>query len=97
SKRQESPYRPGRRSEDWRKTAHRKTCEAVVVGAQAGTASRSATFGSLALGLWDGDRLRYVGSVGSGFDSASLRAVSEVIDQLAQVDPPPLEDPAVVP
>lgn len=97
SKRRESPYRPGRRSEDWRKTPHRKTCEAVVIGAQAGTASRAATFGSLALGLWDGDRLRYVGSVGSGFDSASLQAVAGVIADLERVDPPALEDPSVVP
>lgn len=97
SKRRASPYRPGRRSEDWRKTSNRRICEAVVIGALAGTGSRGSTFGSLALGLWDGAALRYVGSVGSGFDQATLRAVSDVVDQIRRPDPPGVRDSAAVP
>ena len=41
--------------------------EAVVGGFLAGEGARTATFGSLLLGLWADDGLRFVGSVGSGF------------------------------
>lgn len=97
SKRRRSVYRPGRRSEDWRKVAHRRTCEAVVIGSLAGTGARERTFGSLALGLWDGDRLRYVGSVGSGFDDATLRAVDRALDEMQRSTPPPMTDGSAVP
>jgi bifunctional non-homologous end joining protein LigD len=97
SKRRDSPYRPGRRSEDWRKKANRQTCEAVVIGALAGSGSRSSTFGSLALGLRVGEHFRYVGSVGSGFDQATLRAVTDALGQMERSDPPGVQDVAVVP
>ncbi|MEX1271877.1 MAG: non-homologous end-joining DNA ligase [Acidimicrobiia bacterium] len=97
SKRRDSPYRPGRRSEDWRKTVNRHTCEAVVIGTLAGTGSRSSTFGSLALGLRHGDLFRYVGSVGSGFDQATLRAVADALAQMERLDPPGVRDAETVP
>lgn len=97
SKRRGSVYRPGRRSEDWRKVAHRQTCEAVVVGSLAGTGGRERTFGSLALGLWDGERLRYVGSVGSGFDEATLLAVDDALGEMQRSSPPPMTDASAVP
>ena len=97
SKRLGSLYRPGRRSEDWRKTPNRKSCEAVVVGTLAGSGARSSTFASLALALWVGERLRYVGSVGSGFDHATLRAVDRALREMATPGPPPLEDAGAVP
>ncbi len=98
SKRLGSKYRPGRRSDDWRKTAHRQTCEAVVIGAVGGTGSRTTTFGSLALGMWTGDgRLRYVGAVGSGFDHSTLQAVHAALGDLATLGPPPMEDASLVP
>lgn len=97
SKRSSSRYRPGERSDDWRKTVHRKTCEAVVVAALAGSGSRTRTFGSLALALWTGEALRYIGSVGSGFDDATLRAVDAALTQMERPGPPPLEDPGLIP
>lgn len=97
SKRRSSVYRPGKRSEDWRKMAYRHTCEAVVIGSLAGTGSRERTFGSLALGLWDSGRLRYVGSVGSGFDDATLRAVDDALGEMLRGEPPPMVDATVVP
>jgi bifunctional non-homologous end joining protein LigD len=98
SKRAGSVYRPGRRSEDWRKTTNRKTCEAVVVGALAGTGSRASTFGSLALAVWtDEGRLRYVGSVGSGFDQATLAAVNGAILEMTTDRSDDMEDIDVVP
>jgi bifunctional non-homologous end joining protein LigD len=98
SKRSGSVYRPGRRSEDWRKTANRKTCEALVVGALAGTGARTSTFGSLALAVWtDEGRLRYVGSVGSGFDQATLTAVNRAILDMATDRPDDMKDVDAVP
>ena len=61
-----SLYYPGRRSPDWRKIAHKHRGRAVVGGFLAGEGTRTSTFGSLLLGLWAADGLRFVGSVGSG-------------------------------
>ncbi len=83
AKRAASPYRPGARSPDWRKMANRHLVRAVVGGYLPGDRGRSATFGSLLLGLWDGDRLRWIGAVGSGFDDATLRAVRGALDEMA--------------
>lgn len=93
SKRHRSPYRPGWRSEDWRKVAHRTTCQAVVIGSLPGTGGRSVTFGSLALGLWlDDGRIRFIGSVGSGFDHSSLSAIDRALAEMETGEPPPLEE-----
>ena len=98
SKRRRSTYRPGRRSDDWRKVVNRKSCEVVVIGSLTGAGSRSSTFASLVLGLWlDDGRLRYVGSVGSGFDHSSLVAVDAALGEMQTDGPPPMEDVSVVP
>ena len=76
AKRSGSLYHPGRRSPDWRKVAHRRRGRAVVGGYLAGEGSRSATFGSLLLGIRRGEDLVFVGSVGSGFDEPTLRMLS---------------------
>ncbi len=83
AKRLGSPYRPGQRSPDWRKVAHRHLLQAVVGGFTPGEGGRSGTFGSILVGLWDGGRLRWIGAVGSGFDEATLRAVRAAFDQIA--------------
>lgn len=95
AKRSGSPYRPGRRSPDWRKIAHRLRIRALVGGYTPGEGARSGTFGALQLGLRDGERLRYIGAVGTGFDEASLRAIGEALEDLGRGDSPFLADPAV--
>jgi len=82
AKRARSAYQPGRRSADWRKIVHRRSGRFVVGGYLPGEGARSASFGSLALGLWHEGALRFVGSVGSGFDDTALRLVREAIDQM---------------
>ena len=84
AKRIDSPYRPGTRSPDWRKVARVDQVRAVVGGFLPGEGSRAATFGSLLLGLVDGDRLRYIGSVGTGFDGPTLHAIRAALDQMVQ-------------
>jgi bifunctional non-homologous end joining protein LigD len=95
AKRLGSPYRPGVRSDDWRKVARIKSVRAVVGGFTAGEGARAGTFGSLLLGLWEDGRLRYVGSVGTGFNDRTLRAVRETLDGLRRSQSPFDPAPAV--
>ncbi|MGH8875202.1 MAG: hypothetical protein ACRDVM_08125, partial [Acidimicrobiia bacterium] len=88
AKRKGSLYRAGQRSPDWRKVAHRRRLRAVVGGFTPGVSGRGPTFGSLLLGLWDGDRLRFIGAVGSGFDQQSLQAIRAALGAMAVTDPP---------
>ncbi|MEA2000459.1 MAG: non-homologous end-joining DNA ligase [Actinomycetota bacterium] len=82
AKRITSRYQPGVRSPDWRKIANFKQVRAVVGGYTVGTGGRASTFGALLLGLWTEDRLRWIGSVGSGFDDKALRAIREALDEM---------------
>jgi bifunctional non-homologous end joining protein LigD len=95
SKRATSPYRPGRRSDEWIKTKFVRTQEVVVGGYTAGNGARRDTFGALLLGIPGDAGLAYVGKVGTGF-SSSERA--ELVERLRRVErktspfasPPPL-------
>ncbi len=93
AKRKGSVYRPGLRSPDWRKVAHRLTMQGVVGGFTPGEGSRAGTFGSVLVGLWDGGRLRWVGAVGSGFDDASLTKVKRAFDEIGVAESPFHADP----
>jgi DNA ligase D-like protein (predicted ligase)/DNA ligase D-like protein (predicted 3'-phosphoesterase) len=73
AKRLDSPYRQGERSKEWLKVKRVRTVDCVVVGYTEGTGGRATTFGALLLGLYDGDRLTFVGRVGTGFTDRSLR------------------------
>ncbi len=55
---------------------------AVVGGYLPGERSRASTFGALLLGLADGDTLRYIGSVGTGFTGATLQAIRTALDEM---------------
>lgn len=76
AKKSGSFYHPGRRSPDWRKIVQRHRSRAVVGGYLAGEGERSPTFGSLLLGLWETGGLKYVGSVGTGFDHSLLMSLT---------------------
>ncbi len=67
AKRLASPYRPGRRSPDWRKLKVLRRQDCVIVGWTAGLGWRAGTLGSLLLAVWDDGGPRYVGNVGTGF------------------------------
>jgi bifunctional non-homologous end joining protein LigD len=82
AKRSGSQYRPGVRSPDWRKIPCVRTIRAVVGGFTKGEGGRAGVFGSLVLGLWDGPRLRWIGSVGSGFADDSLVAIRSALDEM---------------
>lgn len=82
AKRAGSAYQPGRRSADWRKISVRHKLRAVVGGYLPGEGGRSGTFGSLLVGLYAPQGLRWVGAVGSGFDDASLHAFHDALKEL---------------
>lgn len=89
AKRLTSPYRPGRRSPDWVKVKNVRTQEVVVGGWRPGEGRRANTIGSLLVGVNDGSgRLRYAGSVGTGFTDEALRRLAERLAPLRRDTPP---------
>ncbi len=92
-KRRGSTYRPGVRSPDWRKVPYLRRARAVVGGYTPGEGGRAETFGSLVLGLRLGEHLRWIGSVGTGFDDAALSAIRHALDEMSIDESPFLPDP----
>jgi len=88
AKRAGSRYHPGRRSPDWRKIVSRRVTTAIVGGFLAGEGNRAGTFGSLLLGVDRDGQLHFIGSVGSGFDDATLRAIASTLRGLARSSSP---------
>ena len=75
AKRADSLYQPGR-SADWLKFKCVRDQEFVVGGFTDPKGSRSG-FGALLVGYHDGDRLRYAGKVGTGYDRKVLLSLRE--------------------
>jgi len=71
------------RSASWVKFKVTQELDAVVGGWTAPRGSRE-HFGALLLGLYDGKLLRYIGSVGTGFNEKTQRAVYEQVKKLEQ-------------
>ena len=91
-KRAQSPYSSSR-STAWIKLKCQKRQEFVVAGYTDPKGSR-AGFGSLLLGVHDAaGRLTYAGSVGTGFDEASLRSLHAKLTSLASETMPFRERP----
>ncbi|MEJ7748562.1 MAG: non-homologous end-joining DNA ligase, partial [Candidatus Limnocylindrales bacterium] len=90
-----SAYEPGRRSTAWLKFKIRPEQELVVGGWTAGKGN-ARDLGALAVGVYENDKLRYAGKVGSGFTArirADLLARLEPLEQDAPAfDPPPATD-----
>ena len=83
AKKKDSPYRSGTRSPDWQKIKSTLTDEFVIGGFKSGSGSRSSSFASVLMGYFENGKLRYVGSVGSGFDDETLGRLSEMLTPLA--------------
>lgn len=86
AKRLDSPYRPGRRVDFWRKIKNFRTQDVVIGGWKAGQGRREGGVGSLLLGVYDDEGLRFVGHVGTGFTEAALDDLHKMLA--------PLERPA---
>ncbi|MGF6834767.1 bifunctional non-homologous end joining protein LigD [Paenarthrobacter sp. TE4293] len=98
AKKADARYVVGRRSRSWLKLKLEQSQEVVVGGWRPGAGARSGTFGSLLLGIPDGDKLHYVGRVGSGFKDWQLRDIMENLEPRVAADSPfadiPREDAA---
>jgi bifunctional non-homologous end joining protein LigD len=77
------PYQPGRRAKHWIKIKTLHDAELVIGGWSRGEGSRGSTFGSLLVGAYEGDQLRFVGSVGTGFTE---RKLDELMPQLKDIE-----------
>ncbi|WP_415971308.1 ATP-dependent DNA ligase [Rhodococcus sp. 077-4] len=88
AKRTDSVYQPGKRAHTWIKFKNWRTQEIVIGGWRRGQGRRSGGFGSLLMGIPDGDRLRYVGRVGTGFDDRALDTLAAVLAPLEASDSP---------
>ena len=81
------------RSKDWLKLKCTREQELVIGGWTAPRGSRT-DLGALLVGHFEGDRLRYAGKVGTGFDRPTLRDLAERLAPL-QRDEPPFDDEGV--
>jgi bifunctional non-homologous end joining protein LigD len=75
AKRADSRYFQGRRTRDWLKIKTHGRQEFIVAGYTHGGGRRAGTLGSLILAVNDGDGLRYVGNVGTGFTDSEIGRV----------------------
>jgi bifunctional non-homologous end joining protein LigD len=82
-----SAYHPGQRR-DWIKIKNVKQQEVIICGWAPGEGRRANLIGSLLLGVYDGDRLRYVGHVGTGFTDAMLADLAEQLRPLGRETSP---------
>ena len=81
AKRLDCPYKQ-RRTRDWLKIKTENNEEFVVAGYTRGEGRRAGTFGALVLAVNDGDELRYVGNVGTGFNDAEIRKLLKLLKPL---------------
>lgn len=93
AKRIDSPYRPGRRSPDWRKVKLRIRQEVVVLGYTRGRGRRAGALGALVVGVREAGRLRFAGNVGTGFSDAELQRLHALLEPLVRPEPPLPEPP----
>ncbi|WP_083275393.1 non-homologous end-joining DNA ligase [Pseudonocardia sp. HH130630-07] len=88
AKRASSVYRPGRRSPDWVKVAHRHSQSCVVGGWRPEKGSRT-RIGALLLGVGGPDGLEFAGRVGSGLAGAAVQELlTDRLTPLTTGDPP---------
>jgi bifunctional non-homologous end joining protein LigD len=87
AKRASSHYFPGKRSRDWLKIKNHNTQEAVIAGYTAPRGSRE-YFGALILGIYENNKLKYIGHTGTGFTSATLKDVYAILKPLKRETSP---------
>ena len=86
-KRANSKYYLGKRSPDWVKIKTQKRQEAIVCGYTAPKKGRQ-YFGSLILGVYENEKLKYIGSSGGGFKDTQLSSIHKKLQKLEQKESP---------
>lgn len=86
AKRRDSPY-IGKRTSAWLKFKIVHDLDVVIGGWTEPRKSRDC-FGALLMGMYFGRRLKYIGSVGTGFNRAMLERTRKTFDSLAVAESP---------
>jgi bifunctional non-homologous end joining protein LigD len=98
AKRKKSPYLIGKRTSDWLKIKNVKSQEAVIVGFTDPKGSRN-HFGSLLIAVHKKGKLTYIGNVGTGFTTKSLKELhaklSKLVRKTSPLDVPIKQEPDV--
>jgi bifunctional non-homologous end joining protein LigD len=91
AKDESAPYIEGR-SKMWLKVKVRQEDEFLIIGFTAPGGARK-HFGALLLGAYDGDELRYVGKVGTGFTQESLASLFRAFRPYITTEVPVIDRP----
>jgi bifunctional non-homologous end joining protein LigD len=83
-----SKYCEGKRTRYWLKVKTHGRQEFVVAGYTRGEGRRSESFGSLVLAVNEGGELRYVGNVGTGFDTKEIERLLKLLRPLERSTSP---------
>ncbi|MFT3909788.1 MAG: DNA ligase D [Ferruginibacter sp.] len=83
AKKTNSHYYPGQRTSEWLKIKNHKSADVLIAGYTKPTGSRK-YFGSLVLGVKDGNVLKHVGHAGTGYNDKMLKAIYELLQPLIQ-------------
>jgi bifunctional non-homologous end joining protein LigD len=87
AKHSQSVYEAGRRSRQWLKVKAHLTQEAVIAGFTEPGGGRK-YFGTLVLGVYEGDELIYIGHAGGGFAEKDLKDIHKKLEPLIQKECP---------
>ncbi len=93
AKERNSVYQPGKRSAHWIKIKTRQTTDCVIIGYTKGKGDRESLFGALQIAERDGENLRYVGKVGTGFDTKLMKEILAELKKLKEIKRPVKEKP----
>jgi bifunctional non-homologous end joining protein LigD len=93
AKRLNSPYRPGRRTDEWLKIKNVNRQELVVGGWLRGKGARAGQLGALLVGYYEHDEnqqqvLRYAGRVGTGFNEEDLERLGQKLAAIPRSSSP---------
>ncbi|MEU0035555.1 non-homologous end-joining DNA ligase [Streptomyces sp. NPDC006333] len=95
AKRLSSPYTPGVRSADWRKTRRMETLDVIIGGWTQRRGAAEGVLGAVLVGLDGPAGLRYAGSVGSGMSEHEIGELSAYLTVIPRSTPPFVDRPDV--
>ncbi len=87
AKKADSSYSPNSRTKLWLKIKTKMHQKAVIAGFTEGKGSRK-HFGSLLMGVYENDKLKYIGNCGGGFNEKSLKEMKTKLEPLIIKDNP---------
>ena len=82
AKKLDCPYTPGARASHWIKVKNVHTQDVVIGGWTPGEGGRTASLGSLAVGVMEDGELVYAGKVGTGFTEQTLALLKRELEPL---------------